>query len=144
MTLNLEQASTAPRPSQELNRLDSATKQLGDDTDDCFTSNEASETRTQTLRKARLKCAVILIYLFAAVLLTLHFIIGKSDGPESSAILPQKLEEVEPESLLASVAANTEKPIVAKNNLAKTFSVQQFASADGQPITKVTIVENGI
>ena len=74
---------------------------------------------------------MILIYLGAAVLLSINFILGTSkDSPDSQNTPPQS-ESPEPELLLASIIAKTEEPLVAKNNLAKTVSVQQVATADG-------------
>ena len=67
---------------------------------------------------------MILIYLGAAVLLSINFIFGLSK--ESSASDQKSLESASPDSelLLASIIAKTEEPLVAKNNLAKTISVQ--------------------
>ena len=71
-----------------------------------------------------MRCAVILIYLGAAVLLSINFIFGLSKESSASEDESQKSASPDSEFLLASIIAKKEEPLVAKNNLAKTISVQ--------------------
>ena len=88
-----------------------------------------------------MRCAVLLIYLGAAVLLSIHFLIGLPKSAKDDVISPEVSKEAEDAKLLSAILNNTDRPIVAQSSMAKTIEVQQFASTEGQPITRVTIVD---